>query len=199
MVYSLTSILATAYDANAMKRFHKVICVLLAVLTPGLSLLGNDLPADKVENVRTGMTIGGAVLGLAIGIPSVLDLIPKGTPLSDCLLVAIPVVATTIATGALASRFIADATLKLSPSLLLSPIAGAGLGMIGSAAAGGISFAFGMGLAIPIVHVDVGDFTYLQAIGMGFLAGAVWGGIAGIPEGHWPCRSSRFIWGSKEP
>ncbi|GAI22304.1 unnamed protein product, partial [marine sediment metagenome] len=27
------------------------------------------------------------------------------------------------------------------------------------------------------------DFTYPQAIGMGFLAGAVWGGIAGIPAG----------------
>jgi len=73
--------------------------------------------------------------------------------------------------------------LKLSPSLLLSPIVGAALGMIGSAVAGGISFALGMGLAIPIVYVDVGDFTYPQAIGMGFLAGAVWGGIAGIPAG----------------
>lgn len=166
-----------------MKRFHKVICVLLVALIPCLSVIGNDLPADKVEHVRTGMTIGGAVLGLAIGIPSVLDLIPEGTPLSDSLLVAIPVVAATIATGALASRWIADATLKLSPSLLLSPIVGAGLGMIGSAVAGGVSFALGMGLAIPIVHVDVGDFTYPQAIGMGFLAGAVWGGIAGIPAG----------------
>jgi hypothetical protein len=166
-----------------MKQIRTAVCILMATLIPGLSVVGNDLPADKVERVRTGMTICGAVLGLGIGIPSVLDLIPKDTPLSQTLLVAIPVVATTMITGALASRWVADTTLELQPALLLSPIVGAGLGMIGSAVAGGISFALAFAIAVPVVEVSTGDFDYLQSIGMGFLAGAVWGGIAGIPAG----------------
>jgi hypothetical protein len=55
--------------------------------------------------------------------------------------------------------------------------------MIGSAVAGGISFALAFAIAVRVVEVSTGDFDYLQSIGMGFLAGAVWGGIAGIPAG----------------
>jgi len=36
---------------------------------------------------------------------------------------------------------------------------------------------------MPIVNVSTGTLNYPQSIGMGFLAGAVWGGIFGIPAG----------------
>jgi len=41
-------------------------------------------------------------------------------------------------------------------------------------------------IAIPVVEVDPGywgPFNYPQAVGMGFLAGAFWGGLLGIPVG----------------
>ncbi len=139
-----------------------------------ISISGGEF--DKPENVRSGMTIAGAILGLAIGIPACMDLTPTETPLSDALLLAIPTIATLTTTGAVAGRWIANRTLAGEPSLLFSPIVGAGLGVIAGAVTGGISFALAIGIAIPVVDLDVGTFNHIEAIGMGFLAGAVWGG-----------------------
>jgi len=172
------------YDEDTMKRIRAVICILMMALIPGLSVSGNDLPAEKVERVRTGMTIFGAILGLGIG--SVLNPSPPGIPLSSALRIVIPVAATAAATGALASRWIAEMTLVRRPSLILSPFLGAGLGAAGSAVVGAISFALAAAIAIPTVEAPEGwwgRFNYPQAVGMGFLAGGFWGGLLGIPLG----------------
>ena len=129
------------------------------------------------------MTVGGAVLGLGIGIGGTLDLIPQDTPLSDSLLVIVPGTAVTAATAALAGRWIAERALALRPTLAFSPLVGAGLGMLGGAFSGAVSFSLAMAIAIPAVDVSVGEFSYLQAIGMAALGGALWGGIFGIPAG----------------
>jgi len=183
-----------------MKQIRVVICILTAISVFGFSAIGGELSADKAERVRTAMTICGAALGLAVGIPSVLDVIPAGTCLSKSLLVAIPAVAMTTTTGALAGYWIADTTLTLAPSLLMAPIVGAGLGMIGSAIAGGASFALTFAIAVPVVEVSVGDLNYAQSTGMGFLAGAVWGGIVGIPSGtnrNWTAQTANATLSTK--
>ena len=166
-----------------MRQIRMVICILMVALIASLSVVGNDLPSDRPEQVRAGMTICGALLGLGIAIAAALDVIPSDTPLSDSLLVVIPVAAVTTTTILFASRWIAEVTLSVKPSLLSSPFLGSALGLVGGAFAGGISFALGMSLAIPIVNVSTGSLNYPQSIGMGFLAGAVWGGIFGIPAG----------------
>lgn len=161
----------------------KGFCLLMVATLTLLPVSGTDLPEDKVEQVRTWMTIGGAVLGLGIGIGGSLDLIPQDTPLSDSLLVIVPGAAVTAATAALAGRWIAETALALRPTFAFSPLVGAGLGMLGGAFSGAVSFSLAMAIAIPAVDVSVGEFTYFQAIGMAALGGALWGGIAGVPTG----------------
>ncbi len=182
----LTSMRSGCHRTDAMKRMRAIVCILLAALLPGLPLAGSDLPAEKAELVRTGMTLSGAVLGLAAGTAIALDLSlnANDTPLSTTLLLAIPVAAAA-ATAAIAGRWVAEATLARSPSLLFSPIAGAGLGMLGGAFVGGISFSLAFAIAIPNLDVPEGywGFDYPKAVGMAFLAGAFWGGLAGIPIG----------------
>ena len=172
------------YDERIMERaIVKGFCLLMVATLTLLPVSGTDLLEDKVEQVRTWMTMGGAVLGLGIGIAGTLDLIPEGTPLSDSLLVVIPTTAVTAATAALAGRWIAESALALRPTIVFSPFVGAGLGMLGGAFSGAVSFSLGMAIAIPTVDVSVGEFSYLQAIGMAALGGALWGGIFGIPAG----------------
>lgn len=91
---------------------------LLVVLILGVSVLGNGLPSDKAELVRTGVTLFEAALGLG----PFLNPSPEGTPLSDLLFISIPAAAAATATGTIAGRCIAKVTLALEPSLLLSPI-----------------------------------------------------------------------------
>ena len=180
----MTNLLLSSYDERAMKRLRFVICILLATLIACLPVLGNDLPADKVELVRTGMTLFGAVLGLGIG--PFLNPSPEGTPWSDLLLVSIPVAAAATATGALAGRWVADVTLAMEPSLLISPVLGAGLGAAAIAFVGGVSFSLAAAIGIPTLDVPEGwwgSFNYPQAVGMGFIAGAFWGGLLGVPIG----------------
>ncbi len=165
---------------------RKIVCLLLAALVAGLPVWGNGLPADKVEHVRVGMTLGGALVGLGVMVPTAVTLLPEGTPLSNTLFVAIPAASVTAALGALAGRWIADTTLSLKPSLLLSPLLGAALGFVGSAVAGGIGFSLAFALAMPTVEAPPGywgRFTYPQAVGMAFLAGGFWGGFIGVPAG----------------
>jgi len=160
------------------------ICILLAVLIVCLPVFGSDVPPEKEEIVRTGMTLFGAVLGLGIG--PFLNPSPEGTPWSDLLLVSIPAAAAATATGALVGRWIAEVTLVRKPSLLFSPILGAGLGAAGTAFVGGISFSLAFAIAIPKLEVREGywgPFDYPQAVGMSFIAGAFWGGLLGIPIG----------------
>jgi len=161
----------------------KGLCFVIAATLLVLPVVGADLPQEKAERVRAWMTIGGAVLGLGIGIAGTLDLIPQDTPLSDSLLVIIPGAAATAATAALAGRWIAETTLAMQPEFPFSPVVGAALGMLGGAFSGAASFSLAMAIAIPATDVSVGEFTYLQAIGMAAVGGALWGGIFGIPAG----------------
>ena len=172
------------YNEHIMKRaILKGFCLLMVATLISLPVNGKDLPEDKVEQVRTWMTIGGAILGLGIGIAGTLDLVPQDTPFSDSLLVIVPGAAVTAVTAALAGRWIAEITLATKPSLAFSPLMGAGLGMLGGAFSGAVSFSLAMAIALPAVDISVGEFSYLQAIGMAALGGALWGGIFGIPVG----------------
>jgi len=167
-----------------MKRIRVVLCILLVVIILGMPVFGNDLSPEKEEIVRTGMTLFGAVLGLGIG--PFLNPSPEGTPWSDLLLISIPAAAAATATGALAGRWVADVTLAKEPSLLFSPVLGAGLGAVATAFVGGVSFSLAFAIAIPTLDVREGywgPFNYPQAVGMSFLAGAFWGGLLGVPIG----------------
>lgn len=167
-----------------MKRMREVVCLLLVVLMLGMSIHASDVPPDKEEIVRTGMTLFGAVLGLGIG--PFLNPSPEGTPWSDLLLISIPAAAAATAAGALVGRWIAEVTLAREPSLLFSPILGAGLGAAGTAFVGGVSFSLAFAIGIPTLDVPEGywgPFDYPQAMGMSFIAGAFWGGLLGVPIG----------------
>ncbi len=175
------------YGEIIMKSIRATLCILLAALLPGLSVVGSTLPTGKVNRVRTGMTIGGAVICMGIVGVTGFTLVPDGTPLADRLLVAIPSAAVAAGLGAVAGRWVADTVIKLQPSLALSPFVGAGLGAAAGAVIGGIGFALAAAIAIPAVAAPPGywghGLNYPQAIGMGFVAGAVWGGLAGVPIG----------------
>jgi len=169
-----------------MKLLREVLCVILAALIPALPAIGADLQPSKADSVRTWMSVGSSLLALGIAGSSAFFVCPEGTPLSDLLLVAIPVGGVAAATGAMAGRWIADTTLSMKPSGLMSPLLGAGLGAMAGAVVGGISFALTVAIAIPIVDAPPGywgRFNYPLTIGMGILSGAVWGGLSGIPAG----------------
>ena len=170
-----------------MRRFGSALCALLLVV-PSLTLAGSDLDVDRVESVRTGMTIVGAVAGLAagasIGISFSVDAID--TPLSSALLLAIPVAAAGAATAALAGRWIADVTLRDQPTLLAAILKGAGLGLVGGAFVGGILFPLNFAIAHPLLDVPEGywgRFDYPQTVGMAVLSGGFWGGFFGACAG----------------
>ena len=169
-----------------MKLLRNVLCLILAVLMPALPAIGEDLQPSKADAVRTWMTVGCSLVSLGIAGSAAFFLCPEGTPLANSLLVAIPVSGVAAAAGAVAGRWVADTTLSMKPSGLLSPVLGAGLGALASAFIGGISFALTAAIAIPVIEVEPGywgSLTYLQAVGMGLLAGAFWGGLSGIPAG----------------
>ena len=162
------------------------MCVILAALMPALPAIGEDLQPSKADAVRTWMTVGSSLLSLGVAGSTAFFISPEGTPLSDLLLVAIPVAGVAAAAGAMAGRWIADTTLSMKPSGLVSPLLGAGLGALAGVVVGGISFALTAAIAIPIVDAPPGywgRFDYPQTVGMGLLAGAFWGGLSGIPAG----------------
>ena len=103
----------------------------MAASLPGFSILGGEIPPDKVERVRTDMALLGAATGTGIAVS--FGLLPPGIPLSGSLLVAISVAAMASVTGV---------------------------------------------LAIPGI---LGPFRLPQTIGMGFISGAFWIGLVGIP------------------
>jgi len=170
-----------------MKRTSAFLCILLMLSISASPLLGAE-PADRSEIVRTGMTIAGAALGLAagsaIGIGFSLDTID--TPLSTTLLLTIPVAAAGAVAGALVGRWMADVALRHQPSPLFAVIEGAGLGLVSGVIIGGITFSLNFAIAYHVLEVPEGywgRFDYPQAVGMAVLAGALWGGLAGIPVG----------------
>lgn len=182
----LTSIVFAPYDENTMKFLRNLLCIILAGLMPALPVIGEDLQPSKADAVRTWMTVGSSLMSLGIAGSAAFLISPEGTPLANRLLVAIPVSGIAAAAGAMAGRWVADTTLSMKPSGLLSPVVGAGLGALASAFVGGISFALTFVIAFRVVEVEPGywgSFTYPQAVGMGFLAGAFWGGLWGIPAG----------------
>ena len=134
------------------------------------------------------MTIAGAAAGLvagaSIGISFSLDAID--TPLSNTLLLTIPVAAAGAATAALVGRWMADVALRHQPSPLFSVIEGAGLGLVCGAIVGAIVFPLNFVIAYPILEVPEGywgRFDYPQAVGMAVLAGGFWGGFFGMLAG----------------
>jgi len=170
-----------------MKRAGVLGCVTLLLAIPVLPAIGQ--PTDRqAEVVRTGITIAGAAAGLAagvsIGLAFSVDAID--TPLSNTLLLTIPVAAIGAATGALAGRWMADVVLRHQPSPLFAILEGAGLGLVSGAIVGGIVFPLNFVIAHPLLEVPEGywgRFGYPQAIGMAVLAGAFWGGFFGLIAG----------------
>jgi hypothetical protein len=179
---------AARHRSCAMKRFRAVGCVLLILSIPVVPVLGQDVDLEKAEVVRTGMTLAGAAAGLAagasIGIGFSLDAID--TPLSNTLLLTIPVAAAGATAGALAGRWIADVALRHQPSPLFAVIEGAGLGLVGGAFVGGIVFPLNFVIAYRLLEVPEGywgRFDYPQTLGLAVLAGAFWGGFFGLLGG----------------
>jgi hypothetical protein len=170
-----------------MKPVRGFACILLTLSMATVSLVAKE-PVDKLEAVQVGMTIAGAALGLgagaAIGIGFSLDAID--TPLSDTLLLTIPVAAAGAATGALVGRWIANVALEHQPSPLFSIVEGAGLGFVSGAFVGAVVFPLNFVIAYPLLEVPEGywgRFDYPQTVGMAVLAGGFWGGFAGLLGG----------------
>ena len=172
---------------RAMNRIRVIACILLTLLVTWLPALSETPDPAKAEWLRTGMTIACAGLGLAAGsaiaIGFSLDTIE--TPLSNMLLLTIPVAAVGAATGALAGRWMADVALKHQPSLLFSIVEGAGLGAAAGAFVGALTFATNFALAYPILEVTQGYWGEppIPMVAMALVAGGVWGGIFGAMAG----------------
>jgi hypothetical protein len=153
----------------------------------GLPLIADEPEQELAEWLRTGMTIAGAGIGLAAGaniaISFSLDAID--TPLSNMLLLTIPVAAAGAASGALAGRWMADKALKHQPSPLFSILEGAWLGLLTGAFVGGITFSINFAIAYPILEVPEGYWGEppIPMVAMALVAGGVWGGIFGAMAG----------------
>jgi len=164
-----------------------IFCALLLVL-PSMAVSGGEEDARRAEAVRTGITMAGAAAGLAagatIGIAFSLDAID--TPLSNVLLLTVPVAAAGAAAGTLTGRWIADVILRHRPSPLFAVLEGAGLGLIGGAVIGAVTFTLNFAIAYPLLDVPEGywgRFDPPQAAGMAVLAGGFWGGFFGMVAG----------------
>ena len=170
-----------------MKSIRASLCILLTLFAAWLPVLGQMPDPEKAEMVRTGMTIAGAGIGLAAGsaiaIGFSLDAIE--TPISNVLLLTIPVAAVGAASGALAGRWMADVALKHQPSLLFSIVEGAGLGAAAGAFVGAIAFSVNFAIAYHILEVSEGYWGEppIPMVAMALVAGGVWGGIFGAMVG----------------
>jgi hypothetical protein len=170
-----------------MKRIRVIICILLALGIACLPLFADALNTERAEILRSGMTIACAGIGLAagtaIGIGFSLDAID--TPLSNMLLLTIPVAAVGAASGALAGRLFADIALNQQPSFLLSVFEGAGLGLAAGAFIGALTFSTNFAIGYYILEVPEGYWGNppIPMIAMALVAGGVWGGIFGAMAG----------------
>jgi len=163
-------------------------CVVLTLLVIGLPIFGQDVDPTDAEALRTGMTIAGAGIGLAVGSAIALgfSLDAIDTPWSNTLLLAVPVAAAGAATGALAGRWMADVALNHQPSPLFSIVEGAGLGLVSGAFVGAVTFTLNFVIANEVLEVPEGywgKYDYLPTIGLGVVAGGFWGGFWGMLGG----------------
>ena len=170
-----------------MKRLCAIGSVLLVLWIPALPVACANSDS-YAEAVRVGMTIAGAAAGLGVGtsIGVSFSLGAIDTPLSNALLLTIPVAATGAATGAVAGRWIADVTLRHQPSPLFAVIEGAGLGLVGGALVGSVTFSLNFVIAYSLLDVPEGywgRFDYPQTVGLAVLAGGFWGGFFGMLAG----------------
>lgn len=166
-----------------MKTIRACLCILLMLGAIGLPLVADEPEQELAEWVRTGMTIAGAGVGLAAGsaiaIGFSLDTID--TPLSNMLLLTIPVAAAGAATGALAGRWMVDTALKHRPAPLFSILEGAWLGLLAGAFVGSITFSTNFAIAFPLLEVPEGYWgdPPIPMVAMAAVAGGVWGGVWG--------------------
>jgi hypothetical protein len=164
------------------------VCVALTLLAMGLPIFGQDVDPTDANVLRTGMTIAGAGIGLVVGSAIALgfSLDAIDTPLSNTLLLTIPVAAAGATTGALAGRWMADITLRHPPSPLFAIVEGAGLGLASGAFVGAVTFTLNFVLANELLEVPEGywgRYDYLPTIGLGVAAGGFWGGFWGMLGG----------------
>ncbi len=169
-----------------MKRPGALGCVLLMIALPVLTVLGE--PVDEhAEALHVGITIGGAAAGLlagtSIGLAFSADAID--TPLSNTLLLTVPVAAAGAAAGAIVGRWIADVVLQHQPSPLFAVVEGAGLGFVGGAVIGGVTFSLNFVIAYHLLEVPEGYWgdPPIPPAAMAVLAGGVWGGFFGMVGG----------------
>jgi len=171
-----------------MKRIRVVVCILLTLGIAWLPLFADEPEQELAEWVRTGMTIAGAGIGLAAGatIAVSFSLGTIDTPLSNLLLLTIPVGAAGAASGALAGRWMADTALNHHPSPLVSILEGAWRGLFAGAFVGSITFSLNFAIAFPLLEVPEGywgRFDYPQTVGMAIVSGGFWGGFFGVMAG----------------
>ena len=161
--------------------------LMLALLTISAPLLGQETNPSRAELVRIGMTIAGGATGLyvgaATGIAFSRDAID--TPLSDTLVLTIPVAAMGAATGALASAWMADVTLRRQPSFFFSIIEGAGIGMLSGAFVGATTFSLNFAIAEPLLEMPEGYWGEppIPMPLMAIVAGGFWGAFFGAFAG----------------
>jgi len=170
-----------------MKRLCVLVCILLTISTSSLPLLGSEVDSGRAEFVRTGMTIAGAAIGLVTGASIGLSFSQNAieTPLSDTLLLTIPVAAAGAAAGALAGGWIANTALRHQASPLLAILDGAWLGLVGGAFVGSVTFSLNFAIAQPLLEVPEGYWgdPPIPPVAMAFVAGGLWGGIFGALAG----------------
>jgi len=170
-----------------MKTIRACLCIVLMLGAIGLPLAADEPEQELAEWLRTGMTIACAGVGLAAGsaiaIGFSVDTID--TPLSNMLLLTIPVAAVGAATGALAGRWIADVVLKHQPSPLWSIVEGAGLGAAAGAFIGALAFSTNFAIGYHVLEVPEGYWGEppIPMVAMALVAGGVWGGIFGAMAG----------------
>ncbi len=171
-----------------MKILRVGVCSALILLGVWLPVLAQDTSVDNEELLRTGLTLGVAAIGLGIGASIALGFANDAidTPLSDTLLLAIPVAAVGAASGALAGHWMANVVLRTRPAPLFSILEGAGLGLVSGAAVGAITFTVNFAIAQPILEEPegyCGRYDYLPTLGLSLAAGGLWGGLAGLAGG----------------
>ncbi len=171
-----------------MKTIHAWGATMLIVLIACFSVVAEISEDAKSDWLQTGMTLAGAVVGLGAGSAIALGFSQDAidTPLSNTLLLTIPVAAAGAATGAWAGRWMADVVLNHQPSPLWAIVEGGGLGLISGALVGAVTFTLNFVLAHELLEVPEGywgKFDYLGTVGMAALAGGFWGGFWGLVAG----------------
>jgi len=164
--------------------FASALFLAAAACMPTLAEVSDDTRAERLRSVLTIVGAGtGLAAGAAIGIAFSSDAI--GTPLSDALLLTLPVAAVGTATGALAGYWIADVVLRHPPKPLFAIIEGGGLGAAAGAFIGALTFAANLAIGYHVLEVPDGYWGEppIPMLGMALVAGGFWGGAFGMVAG----------------